>query len=58
MFEPGEGFLVGQGKLGELSISAYALVRYINQLPADQTFIDHLGNERLSTRATTSTRTA
>ena len=32
--------------LGELSISAYALVRYMNQLPADQTFTDHFGNER------------
>ena len=31
---------------GELSISAYALVRYINQTPAEQTFTDHLGNER------------
>ncbi len=42
--EPGEGFLVGRTKLGSLSISAYALVRYINQLPANQTFVDHLGN--------------
>ena len=45
-FEPGDGFLVGRNDAGELSISAYALVRYVNQLPADQTFTDHLGNER------------
>src|SRR5205823_13837833 len=41
--EPGKGFLVGRTDFGELSISAYALVRYLNQLPANQTFIDHLG---------------
>ncbi len=42
---PGKGFLLGRTSYGELSISAYALVRYINQMPADQTFIDHLGRE-------------
>jgi hypothetical protein len=40
----GSGFLVGRGQLGELWIGGYALVRYINQLPADQTFTEHLGN--------------
>jgi len=44
-FQPGDGFLVGRSSAGELSISAYALLRYINQLPATQTFTDHLGNE-------------
>jgi hypothetical protein len=44
-FEPGDGFLLGRSKAGELSLSAYALMRYINQLPADQAFTDHLGNE-------------
>jgi hypothetical protein len=44
-FDPGSGFLVGRSSAGELSISAYGLVRYINQLPADETFTDHLGNE-------------
>ncbi len=43
--EPGKGFLVGRTDSGELSISAYALTRYLNQLPAHQTFIDHLGVE-------------
>jgi hypothetical protein len=45
-FEPGDGFLVGRNDAGEFSISAYALLRYMNQRPADQTFTDHLGNER------------
>lgn len=45
-FEPGDGFLVGRGDAGELAISAYALVRYINQMPVGQTFTDHLGNVR------------
>jgi hypothetical protein len=41
--EPGKGFLVGKTDFGDLYISAYSLVRYVNQLPADQTFVDHLG---------------
>jgi hypothetical protein len=44
-FDPGTGFLVGRTSAGELSISGYALVRYIDQLPAEQTFTDHLGYE-------------
>jgi hypothetical protein len=39
------GFLLGRTELGELTLSGYALVRYINQTPADQTFTDHLGDE-------------
>ena len=42
----GTGFLVGANELGELRIGGYALVRYINQMPADQEFTDHLGNVR------------
>jgi Protein of unknown function (DUF3011) len=45
-FDPGEGFLVGRSSAGEFSISAYALLRYLNQTPGRQTFTDHLGNER------------
>ena len=44
-FDPGDGFLVGRSSVGELSISAYALVRYVNQMPVGQTFTDHFGNE-------------
>ena len=45
-FEPGNGFLVGRSSAGELAISGYALLRYLNQFPGEQTFTDHLGNER------------
>lgn len=47
-FDPGRGFLVGRSDAGELSISAYALVRYLNQTPGADTFVDHLGAERLA----------
>lgn len=43
--QPGEGFTVARSALGELNISAYALVRYLNQLPAEQSFVNHLGVE-------------
>ncbi len=45
-FTPGSGFLVGRSSVGELGISGYALLRYLNQFPGEQTFTDHLGNER------------
>jgi hypothetical protein len=45
-FDPGKGFLVGRGDLGSLSISGYALARWMDQNPADETFTDHLGNVR------------
>ncbi len=41
--EPGKGFLLGRTNLGELSLSAYAVTRWIDQLPSHQTFTDHLG---------------
>jgi hypothetical protein len=44
-FDPGQGFLVGRSGFGELQISAYALIRYIDQRPGTQTFVDHLGVE-------------
>jgi hypothetical protein len=43
-FEPGDGFLVGRNSAGELSISGYLLVRWIDQTPPGQSFTDHLGN--------------
>ncbi len=42
----GSGFLVGRTSAGELKIGGYALVRYINQMPATQEFTDHLGGVR------------
>lgn len=44
-FDPGDGFLIGRSSFGELSVSGYGLVRYINQLPGHQTYLDHNGNE-------------
>lgn len=40
---PGRGFEVGRNELGSLNIGAYALVRVLEQLPADQETTDHLG---------------
>ena len=40
----GSGVVVHRSDEAELAIGAYALVRYINQLPAEQEFTDHLGN--------------
>ena len=45
-FDPGRGFLLGKSKLGELSLSGYAMVRYLNQVDKDGEFTDHLGNVR------------
>ena len=42
-FNPGRGFTVGRSEYGELNLSGYVAVRYLNQLPGDQTGIDHLG---------------
>jgi len=45
-FDPGKGFLVGRTPRGELSLSGYVLLRYLNQMPSSQNFVDHLGNVR------------
>ncbi len=45
-FDPGEGFLVGKTEHGEMSISGYGLLRYMNQIDDDEVFTDHLGRER------------
>jgi hypothetical protein len=45
-FTPSTGFSVIQTDRGSLNISVYGLFRYINQMPAGQTFRDHLGRER------------
>jgi len=46
VYDPGDGFLVGRNEYGELSVSAYAMARYMSQHDDDQVFTDHLGNER------------
>jgi hypothetical protein len=45
-FTPAKGFDLVKTSFASLNISAYGLFRYVNQLPGDQTFIDHLGRER------------
>jgi hypothetical protein len=42
-FNPGRGFTVASSDLGLLNLSGYMAVRYLNQLPPDQTARDHLG---------------
>ena len=42
-FNPGRGFTVAKGEEGELNLSGYIAVRYLNQLPATQFAMDHLG---------------
>ena len=41
-----QGFRPRQDQAACLNISFYGLFRYMNQLPGDQTFIDHLGREQ------------
>jgi hypothetical protein len=45
-FSPGRGFDLYKSKWGSLNISIYGLLRYTNQLPATQSFTDHLGRVR------------
>ncbi|MBF5043090.1 hypothetical protein FGE12_11890 [Aggregicoccus sp. 17bor-14] len=46
-FTPSKGFDLLKSDWGSLNISMYGLFRYVNQLPAQQTFTDHLGRERV-----------
>jgi hypothetical protein len=45
-FTPGAGYTIINTDKGSLNISVYGLYRYINQLPAEQTFTDHQGRVR------------
>jgi DUF3011 family protein len=47
-FDPGRGVLLGKSDVGEVRLSAYGLIRYVNQMPGEETFTDHLGNTRTS----------
>jgi hypothetical protein len=42
---PGKGFDIIRTKVASLNLSVYAIVRYLNQLPGNQTWHDHLGNQ-------------
>ena len=45
-FTPGRGFDLVKSNFGTLNISFYAMARYLNQLPGEQTWQDHLGRDR------------
>ena len=45
-FRPAKGFDVVRTKAASLNISFYGLFRYVNQLPGEQDFVDHLGGVR------------
>ena len=53
-FNPGRGFTVAKGEYGELNLSGYMAVRYLNQLPPNQNETDHLGRPSRSNPATIS----
>ncbi len=42
-WNPGRGFQVAKTERGELDLSGYMVARYLNQLPPNQTAVDHLG---------------
>jgi hypothetical protein len=45
-FTPARGFDIIKTERGSLNVSAYGLFRFINQNPAGQTYLDHLGRVR------------
>jgi hypothetical protein len=46
-FTPGRGFDIFKTDWASLNISFYGLFRWLDQVPADQTFRDHLGRLRV-----------
>jgi len=47
-FTPGKGFTIFKTDLASLNISVYGLARYINQMPGEQEFQDHLGRTKIA----------
>lgn len=45
-FTPGRGFQLAKNKFASLNLSLYGMARYLNQMPGDALWYDHLGNER------------
>jgi hypothetical protein len=45
-FTPAKGYDIFRSERASLNISVYGLFRYLNQLPGEQTYTDHLGRER------------
>jgi hypothetical protein len=51
VFDPGRGYQVARAPKFDLWISAYVVWRYVNQLPGEQSFSDHLGRQfKIDTR--------
>jgi hypothetical protein len=46
LYEPGRGFDVSKTDYASLNISGYLVARYLNQLPPDQSFVDHNGQKQ------------
>jgi len=46
---PGKGFSIVKTKVASLNIGLYSIVRYLNQLPGEQVWYDHLDRERALT---------
>jgi hypothetical protein len=46
LYEPGRGFDVAKTDYASLNISGYLVARYLNQLPPDQSFVDHNGQRQ------------
>ncbi len=45
-FSSGNGISLAEGPNGSMKLTLYMMMRYLNQLPATQTYRDHLGNQR------------
>lgn len=45
-FTPGKGFQIAKNEFASLNISIYGMVRYLNQIPGNQTWEDHLGRKK------------
>lgn len=45
-FTPGKGFAMVKNKFASLNISIYAMARYLNQMPGEQTWTDHRDSVR------------
>jgi hypothetical protein len=45
-FTPARGFDLVKTKVASLNVSIFALVRYLGQVPGNQTWYDHLGNQQ------------
>lgn len=45
-FTPGRGFQLVKNQYASLNLSMYMMARYVNQLPGDDVWYDHLGREQ------------